>query len=81
MSDKVNVTLDCRNFSTNGDGYTNVTGSNGQPYSYKYTGGTDGNGNVTVKKEGQNRRSNTVIMSSMPAVFQFFGKHVQPEKH
>ena len=23
----------------------------------------------------------TVIMSSMPAVFRFFGKHVQPEKH
>jgi len=34
-----NASLDVRNSSTNGDGWTNVNGSNGAPYSYKYTGG------------------------------------------
>ena len=43
------VSLDVRNFSTPaGQGYTNVTGSNGQPYSYRYTGGSDGAGNIDV---------------------------------
>lgn len=50
MTDKVDVSLDCRNFASNGGGYTNVTAANGATYSYKYTGGTDGAGNVTVKK-------------------------------
>lgn len=44
----VNVTLDCRNWPSNGnDGYTSTTASNNAVYSYKYTGGSDGNGNVT----------------------------------
>ena len=46
----VNVTLDCRNTRTDGGGYTNVEASNGQIYSYKYSGGSDGNGNVEVVK-------------------------------
>lgn len=51
MSQTVNVSLDCRNFkTTNDDTYTNVKGSNNQWYSYKYTGGTDNKGNVTVHK-------------------------------
>lgn len=51
MPSTVNVTLDCRNFASGANsGYTNVTGSNNRPYSYKYTGGTDGSGNVTVRK-------------------------------
>lgn len=33
------VELDVRNSTTDGDGWINVTGSNNQPYSYKYTGG------------------------------------------
>lgn len=43
------VELDLRNSSTSGDGWTNVNASNGQPYSYKYTGGdaSTNNGNVT----------------------------------
>jgi hypothetical protein len=52
MPGPVNVTLDVRNFSSNGDGYTNVNGSNGQPYSYKFSGGdqSTNNGDVTVTK-------------------------------
>ncbi len=47
----VSVTLYCRNTgAVAGDGYTNATGSKGGAYSYKYAGGSDGNGNVTVHK-------------------------------
>jgi hypothetical protein len=43
------VSLDVRNFAaTQGDGYTNTTASDGATYSYKYSGGTDGNGGVEV---------------------------------
>ena len=49
MPSPVNVNLDVRNFSSNGDGYTNVTASNGQPYSFKFTGGNcSDNGDVKV---------------------------------
>jgi hypothetical protein len=49
MPSPVNVNLDVRNFSSGGaDGYTNVIASNGQTYSYKYTGGSDSHGNVNV---------------------------------
>ena len=49
MPGPVNVNLDVRNFSSGGaDGYKDVTASNGQTYSYKYTGGSEGNGNVRV---------------------------------
>lgn len=51
MPQTVNVSLDCRNFkTTNDDTYTNVKGSNNKWYSFKYTGGTDNKGNVTVTK-------------------------------
>jgi hypothetical protein len=36
-----------------GSGWANVTASNGQTYSYKYAGGSDGNGNVTVTEADQ----------------------------
>jgi len=43
----VNVSLDVRNWPSNGsDGYTSTTATNDQVYSYQYTGGTDGHGNV-----------------------------------
>jgi hypothetical protein len=43
------VNLDVRNYSSGGrDGYTDVIASNGNTYSYKYTGGSDGHGNVNV---------------------------------
>ena len=43
------VSLDVRNFASSGDGWTNTTASNGQTYSYKYTGGdaNSNNGKVT----------------------------------
>lgn len=42
-----NVSLDARNFPSNGsDGYTNTTASNSAVYSYQYGGGSDGHGNV-----------------------------------
>lgn len=43
------VSLDVRDFAaTPGDGYTDTTASNNALYSYKYSGGTDGNGGVEV---------------------------------
>lgn len=43
----INVGLDCRNWASSGsDGYTTTTASNGGLYSYQYSGGTDGHGNV-----------------------------------
>ena len=38
-----NASLDVRDSSTSGDGWTNVNGSNGAPYSYRYTGGNVAN--------------------------------------
>lgn len=43
----VNVSLDVRNSAaTPGNGYTDTTASNNAVYSYQYTGGSDGHGNV-----------------------------------
>lgn len=51
MPQTVNISLDCRNFKTTNDkSYTNVKGSNKEWYSFRYTGGTDNKGNVTVIK-------------------------------
>ena len=47
----VNITLDVKNTaSTGSDGYTNAEGSEGGIYSYKYSGGDDDQGHVTVHK-------------------------------
>lgn len=62
----VDVTLDVRNFASSGsDGYTNTTGSNGQPYSYRYTGGTDNAGGVEQIADGESGTI-TVTMRSDP---------------
>lgn len=46
-SGNVNVNLDVRNSASSGsDGYTNTTASNGLPYCYLYTGGSDGKGGI-----------------------------------
>jgi hypothetical protein len=65
MPGPVNVSLDVRNFSSNGDGYKNVNGSNGQPYSYKFTGGntSSNNGNVSVVKGGGQAAINVQVGS------------------
>ena len=50
MSGPPNVNLDVRNAAAGpASGYTQVTASNGTTYYYKYSGGSDGNGNLTVK--------------------------------
>ena len=47
MTDPITVTLDIRGWpAQKGDGYTNTTTNDGQTYCYKYSGGTDGKGNV-----------------------------------
>lgn len=50
------VSLDVRDFASNGNGWTTVTASNGAPYSYQYTGGNqpDNNGAVTYGVGGGN---------------------------
>ena len=53
MPSNASVSLDVRNFPSNGsDGYTNTTASNNAIYSYCYTGGTHG-GDVTFQGRGQ----------------------------
>jgi hypothetical protein len=60
------VTLDVRDFAaTSGDGYTNTVASNGATYSYKYSGGTDGNGGVEVVT-GTGTLTITVTISADP---------------
>ena len=48
MSQTENVTLKIKAGTQNGNGWTPVTASNGQPYSYKYTGGQNDNGNMNT---------------------------------
>jgi hypothetical protein len=48
------ITLDVRNMSSGGaDGYVDTTASNGKVYSYKYTGGDNNTGDVTITGRGQ----------------------------
>ena len=50
----IDARLDIRNRAMpEGSGWANVTASNGQTYSYHYTGGSDGKGNVTVTQADQ----------------------------
>jgi hypothetical protein len=49
MPSPVSVSLDVRNAASGpAAGYIQVKASNGDIYYYKYTGGSDGNGNVTA---------------------------------
>lgn len=59
-----NASLDVRNSSTNGDGWTNVNGSNGAPYSYKYSGGNNGdNGAVSFNVGGGNAATTLTLVA------------------
>jgi hypothetical protein len=61
-----NVNLDVRNAATGpAPGYSQVTASNNTVYYYKYTGGSDGNGNLTVKV-GTGQAAITVTVGSDP---------------
>lgn len=65
MPNNFSVSLDIRNFPSNGsDGYTNTTASNGSIYSYQYSGGNGGGGNVNVPGAG-NAGSNAAITITM----------------
>lgn len=57
----IDVNLDVRNSPSSGkDGYRNTTASNAAVYSYRYSGGSDGNGNVT---ETVNAGSGTIAVT------------------
>ena len=61
-----NVTLDVRNYPSNGtDGYTDTTASNNAIYSYLYGGGSDGSGDVE-ETGGNGSASFTVTVGSDP---------------
>lgn len=72
------VTLDVRNSSTNGDGWTNVQAANGAPYSYKYVGGnqSDNNGKVVFGVGGGNAAVTLGFAASTDARYQFVGNAV-----
>lgn len=62
----VNVGLDIRNFPCQpNDGYKNTNSSNSTVYSYKYSGGTDGNGGVEESR-GAGSRTITVQIGTDP---------------
>ena len=46
MSQNVSVTLKVKPGNNGGSGWSDTTASNGQAYSYKYTGGTDDRGDM-----------------------------------
>ncbi len=61
----IDVALDVRNFSNSTPGfesYTNSTSNTGVEYCYRYTGGTDGNGDVT-EYTGQGAATVTVSVT------------------
>jgi hypothetical protein len=65
MPDNANISLDVRDFPSNGsDGYTNTAASNGAVYSYKYSGGTGHGGDVAFT--GRGRVTVTVQLQSDP---------------
>jgi len=58
------VTLDVRNSAGNGDGWTNVVASNGQTYSYKYTGGNRANDGSIVYTVGNGHAATTLFFAA-----------------
>lgn len=80
MPTNANVTLDVRNFaSAAGSGYNNVAASNGNTYSYRYTGGTDGQGSVYEHDRGTATISVTLSADSRYQVIGVF--FTEPEGH
>lgn len=59
-----NVCLDVRNFATNGGGWTNVQASNGQTYSYLYSGGNNGGNGSVVYSVGRGNAAITLVFAS-----------------
>lgn len=48
MPSTPSISLDVRNFASSDPGWVNVAASNGQPYSYCYTGGDDSTGGLRM---------------------------------
>jgi hypothetical protein len=66
MPSQFSVGLDVRNFGSSGsDGYKNTTATNGATYSYKYSGGSDNEGNVTSAL-GNGNAAITIQLNSDP---------------
>jgi len=59
----ININLDIRAGASNGhDGFTNTPTNDGKTYCYKWTGGTDGKGNVT---EHLSSGAETIMITSV----------------
>ena len=78
MPNTPQINLDIRNSAQNQPGWVNVPASNGQTYSYSFTGGDDGQGGL-VQSVGQGRDTAPLqlnadrryqIASSNPCVFE-----------
>lgn len=59
------INLDLRNSAQSEPGWINVLASNNQTYSYRYTGGDDGNGGL-VQTVGQGRDTAPVRLTADP---------------
>lgn len=59
------INLDVRNFSSSDPGWANVQGSNGQPYSYSFSGGDDGLGGL-VQTVGKGRDTAPLQLTADP---------------
>lgn len=68
-----NSVLDVRNSSSSGGGWTNVTASNGQIYSYLYAGGNqpENDGSVHFSVGGGNAAVTLVFADSTDSRYQF----------
>ena len=65
MPNTPNINLDLRNAASSEPGWRNVNASNGQPYSYSYSGGDDGAGGL-VQTVGQGRDTAPVQLTADP---------------
>ena len=83
MPNTPNINLDIRNSAQNQPGWVDVQASNGQTYSYSFTGGDDGRGGL-IQTVGQGRDTAPLqlnadrryqIASSNPCVFEGDDNH------
>lgn len=66
-----NVSLDVRNFPSDGGGWTNVVASNGATYSYKYAGGNQANDGSIVYAIGGGHAATTLVFATTDRRYQF----------
>jgi hypothetical protein len=58
-----NAQLDVRNFQTNAPNWSNVQATNGQWYSYSYTGGTDDHGGYETRTNSGTQTINVQVVA------------------